>query len=72
MTLGELIETYNQILENKTEEFKMMAKANGAEIKEEEDSTAFQNVINQVKERKGVTDDKTPERKAGIFKINQI
>ena len=78
LTLEELMEIYASIKERQIEEFKSMAKANGAEIKGEgedsdgTDSDAFDNVLNQVRERQGVTPDKQPERKVGLFNINSV
>lgn len=72
MTLDELVELYASILETRTEEFKNMARANGAKFKEDEpDEDAFNRVLDQVKSRSG--EQQEDEKKTlGIFSINSI
>jgi hypothetical protein len=59
LTLSELIELYSGILNSKMEDFKNMARANGATINEEQkggddQATSFADIISRVKERAGV------------------
>lgn len=72
MTLDELVELYSSVLQTRTEEFKNMARANGAKFKEDEpDEDAFNRVLDQVRAKSG---EKQEERKntLGVFSIKSI
>jgi hypothetical protein len=80
LTLSELLELYSGILSSKMEEFKNMARANGATIDDEkkggdDQTTSFADIVNRVKERKGVaTEDKSEARTlaGGLVTIETI
>lgn len=78
LTIEELYELYGGIMENRIEDFKNMARANGAKLDDEDgeqdDGEGWQNVMNQVNELKGQKPEKrkTENKIGGLFKINQI
>lgn len=73
MTLEELLELYGGIMENRYEDFKNMARANGAKFEEDEpDTDAFNRVIEQVNARKGENGKEVEKKKVGIFSINNV
>lgn len=86
LTLDELYELYHGIMSNKIEEFKNMARANGATFEDEDKQgekepvpendglNPFQKILKEVDERNGVTEDKKPQgpRSIGIFNITSV
>ena len=74
LTLEELMEIYVGIKENQYENFKNMARANGAKFDEEDegDPEAFNKVLDQVRERQGKTKKEVPENRLGVFSIKNI
>lgn len=74
VTLDGLMELYAGIMKNKYEEFKNMARANGAKFDEDEneDPEAFNRVLDKVNKRKGTTKKEAEKKTLGIFSINNV